>query len=97
VASTQAAGGLPGRAAAGRPPAAAGHFDTYVQQAAVAYGATAEPIAGLGERAVLVGNQLLVLQRRHMYIFVLGSTLAPAGRGARLRQLASTVIGRAAA
>lgn len=75
-------------------PAAPSDFDSYVKQSVDAFSATAQPIEGVGERAVLVGDQFLFLSKGHMYILLLGKNLPAPEKTERTRKLAAAVLGR---
>ena len=75
-------------------PAAPGDFDQYVKQSIDAFNATAQPIEGVGERAVLVGDQFVFMSKGHMYILVLGKNMPAPEKTERTRTLAAAVLGR---
>lgn len=74
--------------------AAASDFDDYVKQSVEMLGATAEPVAGIGDRAVLLGDQFVFMSRGQMYVLALGSFMPAQEKSERLRRLASAVLGR---
>lgn len=75
-------------------PAAAREIDDYAKQYIDALGGTAEPVTGVGERALLVGDQFVFVSKGHMYILMLGKNLPAAEKTERTRKLAATVLGR---
>lgn len=75
-------------------PAAAREIDDYAKQYTDALGGTAEPISGIGERALLVGDQFVFVSKGHMYILMLGKDLPREEKTARTRTLATAVLGR---
>ena len=75
-------------------PGAPRDFDDYVKQSVEAFNATAEPVAGVGERAMLVGDQFLFSSKGRMYIILLGKNLPTAEKAERTRQLAAAVLSR---
>ncbi|MDQ3068515.1 MAG: hypothetical protein M3R55_02150 [Acidobacteriota bacterium] len=76
-------------------PAAPADFDRYIKQSVEAFSVTATPIDGVGERAVLAGEQFVFLSKGHMYVLMLGKHLPVADKTERLRRLASVVLSRA--
>jgi hypothetical protein len=75
-------------------PAAAREIDDYAKQYTDALGGTAEPVTGVGERALLVGDQFVFVSKGHMYILMLGKNLPAAEKTQRTRTLAAAVLGR---
>ncbi|HXG55073.1 MAG TPA: hypothetical protein VNJ03_06805 [Vicinamibacterales bacterium] len=74
--------------------AAPSEFDEYVKRSADLFGASVQPVAGVGERAVMVGDQFLVRNKGRMYVLMLGKNLPAAEKTERTKHLASAVLGR---
>ena len=75
-------------------PAAAREIDDYAKQYTDALGGTAEPVSGVGERAVLVGDQFVFVSKGHMYILMLGKNLPAPDKSERTRKLAAAILSR---
>ena len=75
-------------------PAAPREIDDYAKQYTDALGGSAEPVSGIGERALLVGDQFVFVSKGHIYILMLGKNLPAAEKTQRTRTLAAAVLGR---